>query len=273
MEIRDESLKDFLIETHFCDFKNSNILEVANQIKSNCSNEKELAIKLFEFVRDEIKYTIGPWNKKASETLNEKIGMCTTNTNLLVALFRAVGIPAGYCIYKVVGGESFGHLVPKLIKKRIHRHSVHIVCSVFLNNQWIKCDPSTDKELSINSKHISRLTELINWDGEHDSVPNMDASHIISIGEPLANIDYQMQKKPRYIVRNHLFHIGNLYIDFLRSEGKNIKTKDEVEKSFVDWIKRHHRIRFLRYKLIYYFYELGFILLFSFKKKWKKIKN
>jgi hypothetical protein len=264
--IQNDHLNLFLQETFFCDFQHPDIQKVAGQFASKYQNKKELAVALFNFVRDEIKYTIGPWDKKASETLHAKRGMCTTCSNLLIALFRAVGIPAGYCIYTVVGGESFGHLVPSFIKKRIHKHSVHIVCYVYLNS-WLKCDPSTDQDLSRESKHISRLTELVEWNGETDAVHNMDQSHILNISEPLPNIDFQFRKKPRYIVRKHIFHIGNFYIDFLRNQGKKIHNKEEVDLHFRKWLRTNQPYHYYRYILTYYIYGFFQLLNHLLKKR------
>lgn len=249
-----KSMELFLKETHYCDYGNGEIQKIALAYSKKYTNKKDLSIALFNFVRDKIKYRIGPWNKKASETLSDGFGMCTNSANLLVALLRAVNIPAGYCIYKVVGGESFGHILPSIIKPSIHKDSVHIVCCVYLN-RWIKCDPSTDFELSERTKHISNLTELIVWDGEHDAVHPMEYNTIISISEPLWNIDQQLLKKPRHIVRYYVFHVGNIFIDFLRKEGLELQNKEELNRKFKHWFRKNHSFHYYRYIIISSYYQ------------------
>lgn len=273
MESIDNNPQEYLRETFYCDFHHSEIQKIVKDFSEIYPDKKDLAIALFKFVRDEIKYKVGPWDKKASVTLLEKTGMCTSSANLLVALYRAAGIPAGYCIYKVRGGESFGHILPSLIKRGIHHDSVHIVCYVYLNNKWVKCDPSTDRDLSEKTRHISKLTELIDWDGIHDAVHPMDSQSILNVSSPLANIDYQLRKRPRYIVREHIFHIGNIYIDFLRTEGHLIGSKEEIEDRFKRWFIKNEAIKYYRYKIIYFLYKVYYKSPQKIKEIWEKIKK
>ncbi|MFA5107185.1 MAG: transglutaminase-like domain-containing protein [Patescibacteria group bacterium] len=252
----------YLAVTKYCDYDNHNIIDFVKSYKKVNQNDKDLAIALFEYVRDNIKYRVGAWSKRASETMESQTGMCTTSTNLLVALFRAAGIPSGYCIYKVIGGESFGHILPSFIKESISSSSVHIVCFVYIDNRWIKCDPSTDTELSLKTKHIDNLTDLIIWDGEHDAVHPINEKHIISMSEPLDNIDYQLEKKPRYITKHFIFPIGNIYIDFLRKRGHQIRSREDIDKEFIKWFKQNHLSLYVKYNL------------FRTPWKWyKKVKN
>ncbi|MFA6525438.1 MAG: transglutaminase family protein [Patescibacteria group bacterium] len=267
-----QDLNEFLKETRYCDWKNPEILKVVEKFQEQYTNRRELAIKLFEFVRDEIKYRIGPWGVKSSDTLRDKRGMCTSSSNLLVALYRAANIPAGYCIYKVRGGESFGHILPTLIKNPLKKHSVHIICYVYLD-KWIKCDPSTDSDLSNETKHISNIMKLVEWNGKDDFVHEIDPEHIIDISVPLANIDFQLDKKPRYIVRKHIFKIGNYYIDFLRVEGKNIESHLDIEKRFSKWMKKNKKFLYYNYKTVYHAYLLKHKLLEKLNKIWKKTKK
>jgi len=175
--------------------------------------------------------------------------MCTSSTNLLVALMRASSIPAGYCIFRVRGGESFGHLVPRIIKRTIDHDSVHIVGYVYINNKWIKCDASTDKEFSESSSHISNITKLITWDGEHDDVHLMPKEHIISISDPIDNIDFQLRKKPRKFTQVFGFHVGNGFIDYLRLMGKDISNSKMLEESFEKWYRKKYLKRYILLKL------------------------
>jgi transglutaminase-like putative cysteine protease len=55
----------------------------------------------------EFKYVYGDWTVKASETLAEGEGMCSSKTNLLIALLRCVDIPARYRVFRVKAESSF----------------------------------------------------------------------------------------------------------------------------------------------------------------------
>ena len=241
-------MEDFLKETEYCDFSHPKIKFVAEKITANLTSDKEKAVAIFYWVRDEIYYRVGFWNQKASKTLEEEKGTCTNSANLFIALCRSVGIPAGYYVLKVNGQQYFGPIVPKLIKKTISKESVHIHAGVFLNNKWIKCDPSDDYEISQKTSHLNPQSKLIDWDGEKNAVLNLEHEHIIKEEGPLTDIDRIISKKPK-TAKGIIIKIGNLYIDFLRESGHNIKSVDELETQFREWIKK----RQIFYYYIYLF--------------------
>ena len=109
-------MNDFLKETEYCDWSNSEIKSAAEKIIVNLTEPKEKTVALFYWVRDNIYYRVGLWNRKASETLAERKGTCTNSANLFIAFNRAIGIPAGYYVMKVNGREYFGPIVPKFLK-------------------------------------------------------------------------------------------------------------------------------------------------------------
>ena len=122
-------------------------------------------------------------------------------------------------------------------------------------------------------QNISKITNLVEWNGENDSVHDINPEHIIEIIGPLANIDYQMKKKPRYIVRKYIFRIGNYYIDFLRSEGIKINSHKDIELQFSEWIKDRKKLLFYKYKIMYKFFVIKHNLSYNFKKTWKHVKR
>ncbi len=72
------------------------IRALARHLTADAGSEREAAVRLFDFVRDEIPYRFGPWGLCASETLARGEGSCTNKANLLVALLRAAGTAAAY---------------------------------------------------------------------------------------------------------------------------------------------------------------------------------
>ncbi len=114
-----EDLKEFLQETEYCDFSHPKIQRLAHKIGDKYDNPKDKAVALFYWVRDNILYRVGMWNKKASETLAETEGTCTNNANLFVALLRANYIPAGFGVMKVYGQKYFGPIAIPMLKKFI----------------------------------------------------------------------------------------------------------------------------------------------------------
>ena len=119
------------------------------------------------------------WNKKASQTLYEREGTCTNKSNLLVALLRAINIPAGYGLLKVDGHNYWGPATPSILGKHVGKISNHIYSTVFLDD-WFVVDPSDDAGLCQNIGYINPTATLLNWDGKSDARIPLDQEHIYS---------------------------------------------------------------------------------------------
>ncbi len=248
-------LKEYLIETEYCDFSNPLIQDLVRDFQDKYSDKTELSKALFYFVRDQIKYTVGNWSKKASYTLKHRHGTCTNNANLMVALCRACGIPAGYGVMDVVGPEYFGEIVPPRLSRTVAKKSKHVYCYVYQNDKWVKCDPSDDEPLSINTQHLNPQSNIIEWNGINDAVLNLHPSHILKDQGPIASIDYLMQKRQRRIMSIPV-KIGNLYIDFLRENGKKIKSIEEMEIAFESWMRRKYFFYYIILEFFFLFYDI-----------------
>lgn len=250
-----DELKPFLEPTEYCDFNHPEIQKIAKEFKEKYPGQKELAVKLFYFVRDSILYRVGLWQKKASETLAEGKGTCTNKANLFISLLRACGIPAGYNVMKVKGREYFGPVALNTFSNRISEKSVHIYSSVFLNGKWIKCDCSDDKEFSRNTSYFNPQSNLVDWDGENNAESNIDPDHVFGEEGPLANIDGKIAKKPKN-AKGAILKLGNLYVDFLRQNEIRIKEVDEIIPLFKNWLRKN-----------YFFYFCYFCLALKLSKK------
>lgn len=129
----------FLQENEYIDFSSPIILHKAQELFSEAKNNTEKAKKAYEFVRDEIPHSfdIEPQmiTAKASDVLIYKTGICHAKANLLAALLRSVGIPAGLC---------FQHIT--LLEDDSRGYCVHCYNAVFLNGKWIKVDARGNKK-------------------------------------------------------------------------------------------------------------------------------
>ncbi len=259
----EHNIDEFLKETVFCNFNDKNISRIAESFKEKNSNQIELARDIFYFVRDSTKYKLGNWTKKASDTLIEKGGTCTNNTNLLVALFRSVKIPAGYGVMDVVGPSYFGPIVLPHFTNHVSKRTKHIYCFVYLNNKWLKCDPSDDEPLSINTSHLNPQSKLVEWNGLSHAMLNLNPSHIISDRGPIADIDSIIGKKMRHR-RKIPVYFANIYLDFLREEGKEIKKIEELGGYFNKWLLRKNVILYVTYKT---FFSIDYIIRSKFLLK------
>ena len=252
-----ENIQNFLQETRFCDFNHPLIQGIAHKIAENCTNDREKAVSLFYWVRDNILYRVGLWQRKASETLIEKEGACTNKTNLLVALLRANNIPAGYGIMKVHGQRYFGPIAIPMLKKFAGEMSTHVYAMVNLNNKWIKCDPSDDRELSENTFYLNPPSKLVEWDGFQDAMLNLNKEHVLKNDYPIANIDPWMVKKPRR-AKGIPLKVANLFVKFLRENKQKVNNIKDIEALFKEWMKVNYPL---------YFYS------FSILSLWKNIKS
>jgi hypothetical protein len=247
-----DNLNEYLLETHFCDFNNKAIVKIALDYKARYSDQRSLAQALFYFVRDHTHYRVGNWSKKASATLAEAGGTCTNNANLLVALLRATSIPAGYGVMDVIGPEYFGPIILPKFSRNISRRSKHVYCFVNIEGEWIRCDPSDDEPLSVNTHHLNPQSKIIEWNGLSDAMLNLNPSHIINNRGPIANIDDIIGKrmKRRRVIP---VYFANIYIQFLREDGKKVAKISDLENSFEDWLMKKHFLTFVFYKIFFFF--------------------
>ena len=86
----------------------------ARELTAGLSSPKAKANAIFEFVRDEIKYSFYTNSLKgASKTLSSRSGNCCDKANLIVAMCRSVGIYARYSHAKnchFASGLNTGHV-------------------------------------------------------------------------------------------------------------------------------------------------------------------
>lgn len=105
----------FLESTDIVDWKHPKVLAMARELAGGWRDETQKARRLFEWVRDVIRhshdYKLNPVTCTASEVLEQGTGFCYAKSHLLVALFRASGLPAGFCYQrrKVPGWRNYLH--------------------------------------------------------------------------------------------------------------------------------------------------------------------
>lgn len=86
-------------------------------------------------------YRFGPWQERASDTLRKGVGMCTTKTNLQVALMRACGLRAGFAEFPIATA-FLGMFMPEGWRA-LQRPTVrHYYGAVMLGGRWHAADAS-----------------------------------------------------------------------------------------------------------------------------------
>ena len=137
-------LQVFLDESKYVNFSEDNIKTVASELFSGVFGDVRKTQIAFEFVRDQIPHSFDnratAITVKASDVLLHKTGICHAKSNLLAALMRSQGIPAGFC---------FQHLT--LMDDDSEGYYVHCYNAVYLEGAWVKLDARGNK-LGVNAQ-------------------------------------------------------------------------------------------------------------------------
>jgi transglutaminase-like putative cysteine protease len=163
------TMEDYLQPTEFLDFDNSRVYNKAQEITNGLQTDKEKAITLFYWVRDQIKYnmyTYNPSNKanlKASVTLRRLNGFCMSKAVLLSTFARAIGIPARIHMIDIIN-----HKIPNWIEELMGTRTFHChgYSELYLEGKWRKLTPVFDKVTAIKAGYIP----TVEFDGENDAL-------------------------------------------------------------------------------------------------------
>jgi len=208
-----EDLSIYLQPNEFFDFNKKSVMNKAIEITDGLKSQKEKAIALFYWVRDEIKYNMALFVPKvknyfiASKTIRRREGFCVSKSILLSTLARAIGIPARIHLVDLIN-----HLVSQKVIDFMGTNVmyVHGYSEFYLNEKWVKLTPSFDKETAIRGGFFP----MVEFDGENDAVfPPYDVNGN-KFGEyvgdrgvhadlPLDDIDKIFQEKYK-MYREHL---------------------------------------------------------------------
>jgi transglutaminase-like putative cysteine protease len=164
-----EDLSIYLQPNEFFDFDKKSVMNKAYEITNGLKNQKEKAIALFYWVRDEIKYNMALFIPKvknnfiASKTIRRREGFCVSKSILLSTLARAIGIPARIHLVDLIN-----HLISQKIIDFMGHNVMyyHAYSEFYLNNKWVKLTPSFDKATAIRGGFLP----MVEFDGENDAV-------------------------------------------------------------------------------------------------------
>lgn len=128
----------FLEEHPYVDFTHPAIDSLCRRLFSGIEDDIEKTRIAYRFVRDEIPHSFDIESdlvpSKASDVLLAGTGICHSKANLLAALLRHEGIPAGFC-----------HEHITLARDEKLGYCVHGFNAVFLG-KWVKLDARGNKE-------------------------------------------------------------------------------------------------------------------------------
>jgi len=168
-------LEEYIKPTELCDCGNPEIINKSNELIGQNSKPKDAAIKIFNFIRDEIPFEANKADEKASDTLQRGSGFCVTKSNLQIALLRAIGIPARYH-HVHLRKEILSGVIPAASLDLIPEGVItyHPWCECYLNNNWVSCEALYPKKLVSELRQGGFITKeqipTIDWDGETDLI-------------------------------------------------------------------------------------------------------
>ncbi|MEN6348631.1 MAG: transglutaminase family protein [Syntrophomonas sp.] len=134
------SLQDYLPELDV-DYNHPLIVERVNELFSGPLNEIDTVKTAFEYVRDKIAHSFDIQSSRvtcrASEVLYFGHGICYAKSNLLAAILRSQGIPAGFCYQLLTLGDT-----PNT------GYCIHALNAVYLQTlqRWIRLDARGNKD-------------------------------------------------------------------------------------------------------------------------------
>ncbi|MCR5027604.1 MAG: Ig-like domain repeat protein [Methanobrevibacter sp.] len=108
------------------------ISELAKSLTNGLTSERDKAVALYNYVRDQISYSFYYNTQKGAEgTLTDGSGNCCDQAQLLVAMARAVNLTVrfatGYCTFS--SGSTYGHVWAQFL----------------INGAWINADPTSTR--------------------------------------------------------------------------------------------------------------------------------
>ena len=144
-----DSLKTYLAATKNCQVNDAQIQALAASITRGKTSPYAKAEALYNWVRDNISYSFYYNTQRgAVETLNDRTGNCVDTSHLLIALSRAVGIPARYqhgtCKFT---SDTYGH----------------VWAQIWVNGKWYTADASSSR----NSLGVVNSWTLVTMKGTY----------------------------------------------------------------------------------------------------------
>jgi transglutaminase-like putative cysteine protease len=156
-----------LLSTPFIDWDHRDVLETAQRLTLGIEGEIPKAVRLFYFVRDQIRYNpfvprFLPEHFRASRTLSQGEGFCVQKAVLLAALSRAVNIPSrlGFAVLR-------NHRLPERLAQYLVGDEIpdHGYAELYLEGQWVKATPAFDGYTS-GRNHMAP----VDFDGIHPAL-------------------------------------------------------------------------------------------------------
>lgn len=142
-------LSEYLRSTRFLDCDSDDVREFAQRSVASASGVVERAVRLFEVVRDRLRYdpysvSADAESYRASAILGRDRAFCIPKAILLAAAARAVSIPS-----RLGFADVRNHLASPKLRERMGTDLFvyHGYTELWLDGRWIKAAPAFDRGL------------------------------------------------------------------------------------------------------------------------------
>lgn len=162
-----DSFETYLTPSDGVDSENPSITALSQRLTAGAGSPREAAVRLFDFVRDTIRYIpYAPFMRiddyLGAATLERGYGFCTQKSALLVALSRAAGIPARFHFADLKNHNLPGRMGWVLGSDMMVYHTY---MEFHLDGRWLKATPSFEKSLCVRMGW-----RLVAFDGTTDAI-------------------------------------------------------------------------------------------------------
>lgn len=147
-------MNEYLKDDKVIDYKNKNIIELADVLFQEADNECEFIKSAYKFVRDNISHS-ADINEDvitctASEVLKAGHGICFAKSHLLAALLRCKSIPTGFCYQKIILDDETASVLV-----------YHGLNGVYIKDykKWIRLDARGNKT-GVNAQFSIEMEQL-----------------------------------------------------------------------------------------------------------------
>jgi Transglutaminase-like superfamily len=167
----------FVVNASMSDSNATAVDEVTKRVVANAQNERERAVRIHDFVRDEIKFgwSAGFYDQSATDVLAARVGYCNTKSTLFVAMLRAAGIEAR---------QRFMNIDAAIVRDFLDPGTTyvdHSYTEVKVDGRWLKVDSYVvDRSLADAARaRLQREGKIVgygvhrngtsDWDGINDA--------------------------------------------------------------------------------------------------------
>lgn len=138
-----------LASSRYFDLESETIQRTVAEVCDGLTTDREKAVSLFHFVRDEIRYDpyridFNPEHYLASRAIEVKYGFCVPKAVTYTALLRAAGIPAVLGFADVTNHLSSEKLLAATRSKVFAFHGYSVL---WVEEKWLKATPTFNRTL------------------------------------------------------------------------------------------------------------------------------